>query len=87
MLIIIFLINYFILLIKFVIKGSVFYVFSKSDLPSFNPPIIYEKQNLFNNGTKYGGKYVSNPTHIECDELQKNEFLSGDYINKITCNI
>ncbi len=40
-----------------------------------------------NNGNKYGGAFVTNPTHISCNKLQKKTFLSGDYINKITCNI
>jgi len=41
-----------------------------------------------NNGTKYGGPFVTNPTNISCDISMENEyFFSGDYIKKINCNI
>jgi len=50
--------------------------------------ITDDKRNFINDGSNYGGPFVTNPTYIKCDPLPENKyFFSGDYIKNITCNI
>ena len=48
--------------------------------------IFDDKRNLFNDGIYYGGPFVTNPTSIECNDLESYEYFSGEYIKKISCN-
>ncbi|ORX81822.1 hypothetical protein BCR32DRAFT_268045 [Anaeromyces robustus] len=64
--------------------GSISYSRTKDYEPKFIPDIYSSSDNVLLNGKSYGGPFVTNPTKVICQDLNKYSFYSGESIDSIS---